>query len=82
MRENKGIRNGYYESDTGTRYGKIYGLRVPRDRSNQLKTALLEPYQRSIGIEDLVVSMYSKGISTGKMAEILEGIVNVRMRSE
>ena len=33
---------------------------------------MFEPYQRSIGIDDLVVSLYSKGISTRKMAEILE----------
>ncbi|WMT44402.1 MAG: transposase [Cuniculiplasma divulgatum] len=72
LEEREGQRNGYYESDMGTRYGKIDDLRVPRDRSNEFQTALFEPYQRNIGIDDLVVSMYSKGISTRKMAEILE----------
>ena len=72
LEENRGSRNGYYERDIGTRYGKINDLRVPRDRSNEFQTALFEPYQRNIGIDDLVVSMYSKGISTRKMAEILE----------
>ena len=72
LEEREGQRNGYYERDIGTRYGKINDLRVPRDRNNEFKTALFEPYQRNIGIYDLVVSMYSKGISTRKMAEILE----------
>ena len=72
LEERGGQRNGYYERDLGSRYGKINDLRVPRDRDNEFQTALFEPYQRNIGIDDLVVSMYSKGISTRKMAEILE----------
>ena len=72
LEEKEGQRNGYYEGDIGTRYGKINDLKVLRDRENEFRTALFEPYQRNIGIDDLVVSMYSKGISTRKMAEILE----------
>jgi len=72
LEEREGQRNGYCERDLGSRYGKINDLRVPRDRDNEFQTALFKQYQRNIGIDDLVVSMYSKGISTGKMAEILE----------
>ena len=72
LEENNGNRNGYYERDIGTRYGKINDLRVPRERNNEFQTVLFEPYQKNMGIDDLVVSMYSKGISTRKMAEILE----------
>lgn len=72
LEEKEGQRNGYYERDIGTRYGKINDLRVPRDRENEFQTAMFDRYQRNIGIDDLVVSMYSKGISTRKMAEILE----------
>ena len=78
LEENRGSRNGYYERDLGTRYGKINDLRVPRDRDNEFQTALFERYQRNIGIDDLVVSMYSRGISTGKMAEILEELFHNR----
>ncbi len=78
LEENRGSRNGYYERDLGTRYGKINDLRVPRDRDNEFQTALFERYQRNIGIDDLVVSMYSKGISTRKMAEILEELFHNR----
>ena len=72
LEEKEGQRNGYYERDLGTRYGKINDLKVPRDRENEFQTALFDRYQRNVGIDDLVVSMYSKGISTRKMAEILE----------
>ncbi|QRF75030.1 Transposase [Thermoplasmatales archaeon] len=72
IEQNNRQRNGYYERDIGTRYGKIDDLRVPRDRDNEFQTALFDRYQRNVGIDGLVVSMYSKGISTRKMAEILE----------
>ena len=78
LEENRGSRNGYYERDIGTRYGKINDLRVPRDRHNEFQTALFDRYQRNIGIDDLVVSMYSKGVSTRKMAEILEELFHNR----
>jgi|SRR5579875_4208105 len=61
-----GQRNGYYERDIGTRYGKINDLKVPRDRNNEFQTALFEPYQRNIGIDDLVVSLYAKGYQQGR----------------
>ena len=72
LEQNNGQRNGYYQRDLGTRYGKIDDLRVPRDRENEFQTALFDRYQRNVGIDDLVISMYSKGISTRKMVEILE----------
>jgi len=40
--ENNGQRNGYYERDIGTRYGKIEDLKVPRDRSNEFQTDLFQ----------------------------------------
>ena len=70
--ENHGQRYGYYERAICTRYGKINDLMVSSDRNNEFQTALFKPYRRNIGIYDLVLSMYTKGISTRKMAEILE----------
>ena len=51
---------------------------MPRDRDNEFQTALFDKYQRNVGIDDLVVSMYSKGVSTRKMAEILEELFHNR----
>ena len=54
------------ERDLDTRYGKINDLRVPRDRNNEFQTALFERYQRNVGIDDLVVSMYSREYQQGR----------------
>ena len=72
LEQNDGQRNGYYERDLGTRYRKIDDLRVPRDRDNEFQIPHFDRYQMNVGIDDLVVSMYSKGISIRRMAEILE----------
>ena len=47
-------------------------MNVPGDREGKFRTALFDPYARSIGIDELIISLYSKGISTRKMSEILE----------
>jgi len=51
------------------------------DREDKLITALFYPYYtyaRFIGIEELIISLYSKRKSTRKMSEILESIFQVR----
>jgi len=53
---------------------EIEDLNVPGDREGKFRTALFDPYARSIGIDELIISLYSKGISTRKMSEILESI--------
>ena len=76
--EHGGIKNGYYERAMKTKFGEIEGLNVPRDREGKFRTALFDPYARPIGIGELIISLYSKGISTRKMSEILESIFQNR----
>ena len=76
--EHGGIKNGYYERTMKTKFGEIEDLNVPRDREGKFRTALFDPYARSIGIDELIISLYSKGISTRKMSEILESIFQNR----
>jgi len=57
---------------------EIEDLNVPGDREGKFRTALFDPYARSIGIDELIISLYSKGISTRKMSEILESIFQNR----
>ena len=59
LEENTRWRNGYYERDFGTRYGKINDLGVPRDRYNEFQTTLFEPYQRNMRIDDCTVFLNS-----------------------
>ncbi len=53
-------------------------MNVPRDREGKFITGIFNPYARSIGIDELIISLYSKGISTRKMSEILESIFQNR----
>jgi len=57
---------------------EIEDMNVPRDWEGRFRTALFDPYARSIGIDELIISLYSKGISTRKMSEILESIFQNR----
>ena len=50
--DNPGIKNGKYKRDLKTKYGEIKGLNVPRDRDSNFHTQAIEPYNRSIGIDD------------------------------
>ena len=54
-----------------TRVGVIKDLNVPRNREGSFKTSVFEPYSRSIGIDELIMALYSKSISTGNTAEIM-----------
>ena len=75
LEEEPGIKNGKYKRDLKTKYGEIKQLGIPRDRDSNFHTQLIEPYNRSIGMEDLIVSMYSNGISTRRIAGIMEDIL-------
>ncbi|WP_420534724.1 DUF817 family protein [Aeribacillus pallidus] len=43
------MRNGYYQRNLDTQYGRIEGLLVPRDRNGEFQTQLFAPYQRHTG---------------------------------
>ncbi len=76
LEENRVHRNGYYEMDPETRYGKLNDMKIPWDRINVFRTALFEKYQRNVGIYDPAVSMF-RGVSSVNIGEILEDLFNV-----
>lgn len=78
MENNRGHRKGYYGHDLGTMYGKVDDLRVPRDRINEFQTAVFDRYERIVGIDIFVGSIYSKFVSTRKMADVLEELFHNR----
>jgi len=78
LEEKGGLKNGYYERTMKTKFGEIEDLNVPRDREGKFRTGIFNPYAGSIGIDELIISLYSKGISTRKMSEILESIFQNR----
>jgi putative transposase len=69
-------RNGYYERNLETRFGKIEDLRVPRDRQGEFQTQVFEPYQRRDGwLEEAVIHMYKNGMSTREVASFIEAVI-------
>ncbi|MFP3257127.1 MAG: transposase, partial [Candidatus Nanopusillus acidilobi] len=71
IEKNDGTKNGTYRRTLNTKYGFIDDLRVPRDREGNFKTMVFEPYRRSLDIEDLILALYSNGISTRRISMIL-----------
>ena len=71
-----GIKNGFYKRNIKTKYGEIKDLSVPRNRYNKFHSAIIDN-NKSIGIDELITSMYSNGISIRKISNILKDIFNI-----
>jgi len=66
-------RNGYYTRNYETRYGVIEDLHIPRDRKGEFKQQLIKPYsRREDWLKNLIIKMYSKGMSTRDIANLIE----------
>lgn len=77
LEENPGIKNGNYKRNFKTKYGELKQLKVPRNRDNSFHSAVIEA-NKTIGLEELVVSLYSNGVSTRKISEILKDVFSNR----
>ena len=53
---------------------------MPRNRDNKFHSAIIEA-NKTIGLEELIVSLYSNGVSTRRISEILWDIFNNRYSS-
>lgn len=57
-------RNGYSQKEVSSKLGPIV-IDVPRDRDAEFAPAIIKKRQKHLdGFEDLILSMYSKGMST------------------
>ena len=65
-KETKNSRNGYSSKKLRTNYGEV-DVSIPRDRKGEFEPQLLKKNQTSISqdIEEKILSMYAKGMSTG-----------------
>ncbi|WJD84465.1 transposase [Limosilactobacillus fermentum] len=69
-------RNGAYTRTIDTEYGEI-NLTIPRDRLNKFQNALFPPYvRRTDGLEEMVIKMYSKGVTTREIADMVERVLS------
>ncbi|MGV0030600.1 IS256 family transposase [Latilactobacillus curvatus] len=65
-------RNGSYERSFDTKYGQL-NLTIPRDRNVRFENHTLPAYGRhSDNLETTVIQLYTKGITTAEIAELIE----------
>jgi putative transposase len=77
LEENPRIKNGTYKRNLKTKYGELKELSVPRNRDNSFHSAILDE-NKSIGLEELITSMYSNGVSTRSVNSVINNLgVNV-----
>ena len=77
LEENSGIKNGSYKRNLKTKYGELKELSVPRNRDNTFHSAVIES-NKTVGLEELITSLYSNGVSTRRISSILKDILNNR----
>lgn len=74
-------RNGKYSRKVKSTSGEL-DIKVPRDRSGEFESPLLRKYASSShGIEDKVVAMYARGMSTRDITDALEDIYGINVSS-
>lgn len=67
-------RNGYYDKTVRTEIGDV-DLRVPRDRNGTFEPVTVPVGQRRLsGLDQMVISLYAKGLTTGDIAAHLEDV--------
>lgn len=68
-------RNGYYSRFLKTKYGEIQ-VQIPRDRHGEFNQQTISPYKRQTNdLETTVLQLYSKGITTAEIADLIEKMV-------
>ena len=71
MTDSVNARNGYGKKNIKTKYGKTE-IQVPRDRNSSFEPVLVpKRSQLSTGIENLIVSLYAKGMSNSDIEDQL-----------
>ena len=70
-------RNGYNKKTIQTQMGKAE-IKVPRDRNGEFEPQLIEKHQnKSDGLENKIVAMYAKGMSTRDIEDYLRDIYGI-----
>jgi putative transposase len=72
-------RNGYGGKKVRSEYGDI-SLSVPRDREAQFEPAIVKKRQKTVtGIEDQILALYAKGMSTRDTQDHLEHLYGIEV---
>lgn len=75
-------RNGKSKKTVNTNAGKV-DLAIPRDRKSNFEPTIVKKHQRDItGIEEKVISLYSKGMSTRDIQDHIQDIYGYELSPE
>ena len=78
--DNRG--NGYSEKTVKTQFGEI-PIEVPRDRNGEFEPMVVSKNKRDIsGIEEKVISLYSRGMSTRYIHNQIKDIYGIELSAE
>lgn len=72
--ENSNYRNGTKSKKIRSKYGEME-INVPQDRESSFEPKIVRKRQKDIsGIEDKIIAMYAKGLTTREISEQIEDI--------
>ena len=71
--------NGHYPKTVRTEVGDV-ALKIPRDRNGSFEPVTVPVGQRRLsGLDQMVISLYAKGLTTGDIASYLEDVYDQRV---
>lgn len=72
--DNSNYRNGHKPKKVRSKYGEVR-VDVPQDRESSFEPQIVKKRQKDIsGIDDKIISMYAKGMTTRQISETIEDI--------
>ena len=75
-------RNGYSKKSLKSKYGEIE-VNIPRDRNSTFEPRLVKKRQRLLdGTEDLILSLYAKGMSVKEIQHHLDDLYGYELSTE
>ena len=79
IKETANRRNGTSQKTVKSKHGEIE-LEIPRDRASEFEPVIIGKHQRRFdGFDDLILSLYSRGLSTREIRAHLEEIYGVEV---
>ena len=70
-------RNGYRNKNVKSDFGQV-GISIPRDREGSFEPRIIKNYENDIsGIEEQIIGMYSKGMSTRDISAHINSIYGI-----
>lgn len=82
LKESSNRRNGTSRKRVRSKHGEV-SLDVPRDRESEFEPVLIRKHQRRFdGFDDLILSLYAKGVSTRDIRSHIEEMYGIEVSAD